>query len=141
MSDSLLAQPQATDNPTLVLRKMAAALWALVGGLPSGEQFANVAASEYKTVAASQTGSILGSTGAVGDYLAGLLVIPASTSPGAITIKDGAGGTDITVFAGGSSSLSNLASFFIPINATALSTGWRVTTGANVSVLATGNFT
>ena len=43
---------------------------------------------EYETVAASQTGQVLGTTGAKGDYLEGLLIIPAAVSPGVVTIID-----------------------------------------------------
>lgn len=95
-------------------------------------------ATNYETVAASQTGQVLGGAGAVGDYLTGLLVVPATTSPGAITVLDGA--TSITVFAGGASSVGNLIPFTIPINAVSVSGAWSVTTGANLSVVAIGNF-
>ncbi len=98
-------------------------------------------AGEYETIAASQTNQVMGATGAYGDYLAALLVVPATTSPGAITIKDGSGGSAITVFTGGTSSVSNLVPFPIPLGLLATSNGWRVTTGANVSVVAIGNFT
>ncbi len=100
------------------------------GGFGSGE---------YETVAASQTAQVLGATGATGDYLAGLLVVPATTSPGVVTILDNA--TSINVFAGGASSVSNLVPFFIYIGANSVSGAWKVTTGANVSVFAVGNFT
>lgn len=93
----------------------------------------------YETVAASQTGQVLGAAGATGDYLMGLLVTPTSTSPGAIAILDGA--TSITVFAGGASSVSNLVPFFIPIGANSASGVWSVTTGAALSVMALGSFT
>lgn len=93
----------------------------------------------YETIAASQTGQALGATGAKGDYLAGILVIPASTSPGNVLVLDST--TSITVFAGGASSVSNLVPFFIPIGAKSLSGAWSVTTGANVSCIAIGNFT
>ena len=110
--------------------------------LPAGTQpIGHVGGVDYRTVAASQTDHILGSTGAQHDYLAGLLVVPATTSPGAVSIKD-ASGTAITVFAGGS--LSNLVPFVIPIGAKctgSTSPGWKVTTGANVSLLAVGDFT
>lgn len=96
---------------------------------------------EYETVAASQTDQVLGATGATNDYLAGLLIVPASTSPGAVSIKDGSGGSAITVFTGGASSVSNLVSFFVPLGIRCTSAGWRVTTGANVSVVAVGDFT
>jgi hypothetical protein len=96
--------------------------------------------SEYETVAASQTDQAMGATGAAGDFIAGLLVVPATTSPGAITVKDGAGSA-ITVFTGGATSVSNLVPFYIPLNWTSVSGAWKVTTGANVSAIATGNFT
>ena len=38
----------------------------------------------YETVAASQTDQVLGATGAIGDYLYGLTIIPANASPGAV---------------------------------------------------------
>lgn len=95
----------------------------------------------YATVAASQTTQTLtssGGTGAVGDYLAGLLVVPTSTSPGVISIVDG--GTTISVFAGGASSVLSLVPFFIPVGACSINTAWKVTTGANLSVVAIGQF-
>lgn len=98
---------------------------------------------DYKTVAASQTNQVLGVSGAQGDYLSGLLVIPGTTSPGAVSVKDG-NGPDIVLFTGGASSVSNLIPFFIPIGAKSVSAttpGWKVTTGAAVSVMAVGDFT
>lgn len=98
-----------------------------------------VGGSGYEKVAASQTAQVLGVTGALGDYLHGLLVIPASLSPGVVTILDNA--VSIPVFAGGADSLTELKPFFIPIAAKSVSGAWKVTTGASVSVLAIGNFT
>jgi len=97
-----------------------------------------IGSTKYETVAASQTGQVLGTTGAVGNHLIGLLVIPATTSPGTIAILDHL--TSITVFTGGASSVSNLVPFFIPIQAMSVNGAWKVTTGANVSVLAVGRF-
>ena len=97
---------------------------------------------EYETVAAGVTDRVLGATGAVDDYLAGLLIVPASTSPGAVTIQDG-NGSDITVFAGGASSVSTLIPFFVPLGIRCIATtspGWKVTTGSNVSAIAIGAF-
>lgn len=97
-------------------------------------------ATEYETVAASQTNQSLGATGAAGDKLSRLLVVPATTSPGNVQIKDGAG-TAITVFTGGASSVASLVPFSIPLDLISLSGAWQITTGANVSVIASGNFT
>lgn len=101
--------------------------------------FANWGAGQYETIAAGQTDQVLGSTGAAGDYIQGILVVPASVSPGAIVLTDNS--TAITVFAGGSNSLSNLTSFFIPLGIKSASGAWKVTTGSNVSCIASGKFT
>lgn len=96
--------------------------------------------SEYETVAASQTTQTLGATGATGDYLREVLVIPATTSPGNIQIKDGVGSA-ITVFTGGASSVSNLVPFTISLGLTSTAGAWQLTTGSNVSAIGIGNFT
>lgn len=95
--------------------------------------------SEYETVAASQTAQVLGATGATGDYISKILVIPATTSPGAISLLDNA--TSITVFTGGASSVSNLVPFVIDLGMFSVSGAWKLTTGANVSCIGIGNFT
>lgn len=105
----------------------------------SNTPLTNFGAGEYETVAASQTAQVLGATGATGDYLQGLLVIPATTSPGNVLLLDNA--TSITVFVGGATSVSNLVPFFIPCGMISVSGAWKVTTGANVSVIGIGNFT
>ena len=100
-----------------------------------------MAKQDYVTVAASQTAQVLQiTTGATGDWLDFLLVIPATTAAGAISITDGSGSA-ISVFAGGgTTALSTLIPFTIPIRAVSRSGAWKVTTGANVSVVASGNF-
>lgn len=101
----------------------------------------NFGAGEYETVAASQTDQILGATGAVGDYLAGLLITPTTTGAGSVSIKDG-NGSSIPIFNTGT--LSNLVPFYIPlgmVTVNATTPGWKVTTGANVTVIGIGNFT
>lgn len=100
----------------------------------------NVGDGDYEAVAASATDQVLGATGAIGDILLGVLIVPVTTSPGTVSIKDGAG-TAMTIFTGGADSVSNLVPFFVPINAVASGAGWSVTTGTNVSVIATGSFT
>ena len=93
----------------------------------------------YETVAASQTDQAMGPTGAAGDYLAGLLIVPATTGAGTVSLKDG-GGSAIAVFTGGGT-LSDLRPFFVPIGAISVVGAWKVTTGANVSAIAFGAFT
>lgn len=96
--------------------------------------------TDYETIAASQTDQVLGAANAgAGSELLGLLIVPATTSPGAVQIKDGSGDA-ITVFAGGASSVSNLVPFYVPLNIRSTGGAWKVTTGANVSVVAGGRF-
>lgn len=99
----------------------------------------DISSGEYETVAASATAQVLGATGAAGDYISGVLVIPATTSPGNVLLLDNA--TSITVFAGGAASVSNLVPFFIPLGMYSVSGAWKLTTGSNVSCIGIGNFT
>lgn len=96
-------------------------------------------ASQYETVAASQTDQVLGATGAAGDLLERLIIIPATTSPGEVSIEDGA--TNIIVFAGGASSVADLKPIVLDIGIRSTSGGWEITTGANVSAIGVGRFT
>jgi hypothetical protein len=96
--------------------------------------------SEYETVAASQTNQVMGATGAAGDYLSHVIVSPATAGCGVVTILDNA--TTIVAFpGGGTTALSNLIPFIIPVGITSTSGAWKITTGANVSCVAVGNFT
>lgn len=104
---------------------------------------------DYKAVAASQTKASLGPGSKVvdGDILVRVLIIPASTSPGAVTIFDGAGDTGTIIFAGGATSLTSLNSFYVDLvirakNGAANLSGprWLISTGASVSVIAVGTF-
>jgi len=91
---------------------------------------------EYETVAASQTAQVLGATGATGDYLKALVIIPATTTPGLVTILDNA--ISIPVFVGGTVDVRPIR---VELGLKSVSGAWKVTTGASVSVLAIGNFT
>jgi hypothetical protein len=99
--------------------------------------FTNLTVGEYETVAASQTAQVLGTTGAAGNYLDRIIIVPATGSPGAVTILDNA--TSISIFAGYSN--GSTAPISIPLGMTSVSGAWKITTGANVSVIAVGNFT
>jgi hypothetical protein len=93
--------------------------------------------TQYETVAAGQTDQVLGVTGGSGDYLDGLLCVVATAATSTVQIQDG-GGTEITVLpanVGG-----GVGSYYVPIKAVSLAGSWRVTTGAGVSVFATGRF-
>lgn len=107
----------------------------------SNTALTNFGAGEYEPVGSSATDQILGPTGAVGDYLAGILITPTTTGAGSVSIKDG-NGSAIPIFNTGT--LSNLVPFYVPLGVVAINSttpGWKVTTGTNVTVLGIGNFT
>ena len=95
--------------------------------------------TDYETVAAGQTAQVIGTTGAAGDYISHIIVIPATTSPGNVLLLDNA--TSITLFAGGASSVSNLVPFVVALDMVSTSGAWKITTGTNVSVIAVSAFT
>ncbi len=90
----------------------------------------------YETVAASQTAQVLGLNGAQGDYVERLIIVPATTSPGLVTILDGA--TSIPIMVAGT---TTIAPIVVELNMYSVSGAWSVTTGTNVSVIAVGKFT
>lgn len=95
----------------------------------------------YNTVAASQTAQALtgGGGGATGDYLSHCTIVPATTAPGVVTILDNS--TAIYSYpGGGTTALTTLVPFTIPVGALSTTGAWKVTTGANVSVVCVGKF-
>lgn len=104
---------------------------------PLSVAMTNFGAGDYEPVAASQTAQVLGATGATGDYIEGILVIPATTDPGLVTLLDNA--ISIPVFVGGT--LTDVKPFYIPLGMKSVSGAWKVTTGVSVSCIGIGNFT
>lgn len=93
-----------------------------------------------KAAAASATTELkTGANGAAGDYLDHVTIIPTTTSPGAVQIKDG-GGAAIDIFVGGASAIATLHSFDIPIGAVSQIGAWQIICGANVKAVAVGAF-
>lgn len=91
----------------------------------------------YETVAASQSDQALGTTGAAGDVLEGLLCVVTTAATSQVQIKDGSGSA-ITVLpdnVGG-----GIGTYPLPINLRSVSGAWKITTGAGVAVVAIGQF-
>lgn len=91
----------------------------------------------YETVAASASAQVLGNVGKAGNYLASLIIVPATTTPGAVSITDGTGSA-ITIFVGGT--ITTVAPIPVPVGLKSTTGPWKVTTGLNVSVIAVGDF-
>lgn len=100
-------------------------------------QVASTAFGMYQDVAASQTAAVLGAAGALGDYLEGVLVIPETLAAGTIALLDGSGSRNIFV----AGTLADLSPIWIPVKAYSLTGPWKITTGANVHIIAFGKFT
>lgn len=96
-------------------------------------------AHEYEDVAASQTDQVIGSGGTgTAQHLSHIVIFPATTSPGAVTLKDGA--TSKVIFPGGADSVSNLVPFTVYLGHDSQNGAYSITTGANVSARAVGDF-
>lgn len=140
--------PVATDPAVVVSispNSVNANITALSGGtVAAGTAGAPVVAADqyatHKEVIASQTAAVLGATGAIGDYLAYVTVFPGTAGCGVVTILDAA--ATVGTFAGGGvTALPSLVPFTIQIGAFCTGAGWKITTGANVTVTAVGKFT
>lgn len=103
-----------------------------------GGTFSRGSTGEWETVAASQTDQVLGSTGKIGDYIEGLIVVVATAATAQVQIKDGSGSA-ITVFP--NSPGGGVGTYNVALGMKSLAGGWKVTTGAGASVIAVGNFT
>lgn len=90
----------------------------------------------YETCAASAT-TVLGGTGATGDYLEMLVVTVNTAATAQVQIKDGSGSA-YTIFP--NSPGSGVGIYTIPIDAASTSGAWSVITSAGSTVLAVGIF-
>lgn len=98
----------------------------------------NTDGTNYEAVAASATAQVLGTTGATGDLLGSLICVVATAATAQVQIADG-GGSAITVLP--NSPGGGIGTYVIQVGAKSAAGAWKVTTGAGVSVIATGSFT
>lgn len=88
----------------------------------------------YETVAASQTAQVLGGNGAKGDYLHKLIITVNTSATSTVTLLDNA--TSIPIMAANAA----IGTYVIEIGAVSQSGAWKLTTGAGLTVIATGIF-
>jgi hypothetical protein len=93
------------------------------------------------TVSTTTTMTGAGS-GATGDFLSTVTIVPETLNPGSISIKDGSA-TAIVIFAGGTGSVLSLVPFTVNLGYTSASGAWQIVTGSggNVHGVCGGNFT
>jgi len=89
----------------------------------------------YEHVPVSQTAQVLGTTGAVGDYLHRLIITVSTALTGTVSLLDNT--TSHTLVAANTA----IGVYSIEINTFSKNGAWKVTTGAGAEVLAVGNFT
>jgi hypothetical protein len=93
--------------------------------------------SDYETVAVSQTDKVLGQgSGAKGDFLHSVILTVATAASSTAHIDDG-GGTDIPLLAAN----TPIGVYTVILNLRSKTGAWRMTTGAGVTAIATGDFT
>lgn len=98
----------------------------------------NSVPSHHEEVAAGQIDQVLGNAGAAGDFLDTITLVVATAATAAASIKDG-GGAAISIFP--NSPGGGVGTYCIPIKFRSQSGPIKVTTGAGVSAICTGNFT
>jgi hypothetical protein len=91
---------------------------------------------QYETVAASQTGQVLGGTGAKGDYLHRLVISVVTVATSSVTVLDGA--TSIVVLTGAATLVPGVQS--VEMNIASANGAWSITTGAGATVIGVGIF-
>ena len=89
----------------------------------------------YEHVAASQTGHVLGTTGAVGDYLHRLIITVSPAATSTVTLLDGATSHALV------KANTPIGVYSIEINTFSKNGAWSITTGVGAEVIAIGNFT
>jgi hypothetical protein len=89
----------------------------------------------YEHVAASQTAQVLGTTGAIGDYLHRLVITVGTAATSTVSLLDNT--TSHVLVAANTA----IGVYSIEINTFSKNGAWKVTTGAGAEVIAVGNFT
>ena len=88
----------------------------------------------YETVAVSQTAQVLGTNGAIGDYLHRIVVTVSTAATSTVSIIDGS----TTVLAIPAN--TPIGVYSLALNLSAAVGPWKVTPGAGAAVLAVGLF-
>lgn len=90
----------------------------------------------YETVAASQTGQVLGTAGVKGDFIDHVVLIVSTAATAATSIIDGA--TSIAIFP--NSPGGGVGTYTVDLRLASASGAWSITTGAGVAAIAVGLF-
>lgn len=97
--------------------------------------YVNVGGDDWEFVDAGQTNQVLGTAGAVGDYIARLSVNVTTSATGNVQIKDGSNAAITVVPAN-----TPIGVYTVELGLRSKQGAWQVTTGAGASVIAIGQF-
>lgn len=141
MSDPVSGVLETGTLPTPIKATAAGELLVAVRTIPGADAAKDLlrtseASDEYETVAAGATAQVLGATGGVGDILGRLNVCVTTSGTATVTVTDG-GLTGVVVVPAG----APVGAFTLTFGARSVNGAWKITTGAGVSVWATGVFT
>jgi hypothetical protein len=89
----------------------------------------------YEHVPVSQTAQILGTTGAVGDYLHRLVITVNTAATSTVSVLDGATSHALV------RANTPIGVYSIEMNTFSRNGAWSITTGVGAEVIAMGNFT
>lgn len=145
ITETAPASDTASSGQNGRLQRIAQRLTSLIALIPAslGTKLASASLSvtqgafAYETVAASATNQAMGATGAIGDYLSHVIIMPVTTAAGTVTILDNA----TTFFTYTTGTLADLRPIIVPIGCNSVSGAWKITTGANVTAVGVGTFT
>lgn len=145
ITETAPASDTASSGQNGRLQRIAQRITSLIALIPAslGTKLASASLSvtqgafAYETVAASSTNQAMGATGATGDYLSHVIIMPVTTAAGTVTILDNA----TTFFTFTTGTLADLRPIIIPIGCNSVSGAWKITTGANVTAVGVGTFT
>ena len=99
-------------------------------------EFVKSTQMDYEAVAASQTGQVLGSRGAIGDFVHTVVITSNTAATATVTLIDGS--TSIPLLVGAAT--TPLGVFTITLDIVSTTGAWSVTTGAGATVVVTGLF-
>jgi hypothetical protein len=95
---------------------------------------------QYEHVAASSSAQVLGTAGAVGDYLHRIIITVSTAATAAVQIVDGTGTGILTHTILPNSPGSGIGVYNVELNAVSSNGAWKITTGAGSEVMAVGIF-
>jgi len=96
---------------------------------------------QYEHVAASSSAQVLGTTGAIGDYLHRIVITVSTAATAAVQIVDGTGAGILTHTILPNSPGGGIGVYNVELNAVSQNGAWKITTGAGAEVMAVGIFT